>query len=128
MWERERPGSSHTHGAAWAGADRDGAADAAAGGGVSGSTAFRRRRVAAGLCPDCGAEGGWCRACRDVANARHKRWRDANRDHFRAAQGKQRKRRRRLRALEKAGRVTVELRRVGGRDVLAAIVAPRRKQ
>lgn len=53
---------------------------------VMGSTAYRERRRAAGQCPDCGRAGGTCRACRDKANARHKRWRDANRDHFRAAQ------------------------------------------
>ena len=60
------------------------------------STAYRDRRRAAGLCPDCGCGGGWCRACRDKANARHKRWRDANRDYFRATQAFRRAVRRKL--------------------------------
>lgn len=92
-----------------------------------GSTAYRIRRRAAGLCPDCGALGGRCQPCRDKANARHKLWRDANRDHFAMAQAKQRKRRRRLRALERSGKVTVEVRQVNGRNVLAAIVPSRRR-
>jgi len=64
-----------------------------------GSTAYRDRRRSAGLCPDCGAEGGRCRACRDKANARHKRWRDANPERFRLAQSFQRAARRQLRRM-----------------------------
>lgn len=90
---------------------------------------YRNRARASGRCANCPAPSTtWlCRACQDRANARHTAWRRANAEHFRATQAKQRARRRKLRALAKAGRMSVESRVIEGRRVLIAVVPPGRR-
>lgn len=93
------------------------------------SDLYRARAREAGRCANCPAPSTtWqCRACQDRANARHTAWRRANVEHFRATQAKQRARRRKLKALAKAGRMSVESRVIEGRRVLIAVVPPGRR-
>lgn len=81
-------------------------------------------------CRDCGkpSTGFLCRKHQDQANARHARWREARRAHFKDAQKRQRKRRRRLRALEREGKATLKVEVVSGRRLLVAVANPSKRK